>query len=1064
MEQNEIIENIVKSLTNYLSQEQCEIIRECLVTKNMDLIEKIQRTDTTPAIAPVVANKYDDVDIIKKIIFKLYDREAYFLRMAMTNASGVQIISPHYIKTMKFVSDVEYLDMISEQFLTSKYSVYVDWNIDYLYEFSQDGLLEEAYKQTKSLLSKAFVSIVSLNSNCKLNVTISVEEAEQNIKNLINSVNKDLVTLIDNYDVTTEIPQNILDEYWSIFPNINSMKYNQVIYYLLNKNDFFDKILLIHISNKKVKTQFQRYKSFNISENISQELLQFFKKHKVHFKNLFYAFATFNEFIELLKVECKDDFISIDEMKEDLFATNLFIGHEDFVLGKTNEMNYCPVSEGAQIEFFRQIFTVYKSVYKTDELYNKMFTLCTLKFANEIAIKDFYHSHYDTIDNRNEHDYRKQWTVREDLKKLFEYNIAPQYIYTILKAAFKEEDKTKKQWIKESIVNDRLSFDMTYYEELFKLDKFIQYLPEVFNNIESLANRQICLLIMASNPMLVKDFFVQIIDASATGLNICKVAYSKNPQLADELLPLINDKKAANKKFSRAILELFPKYKDALEGVTLVETAKKEKKDKEIGLVGIIAKMSKSSKKVDALFKDWSLYKHPILKDKNGVELNESYFRAIYMGYAKDCSTDSDATTKLLEELTQEAINEIGKFLLIAIRYNCDAKSKWIPYFVANHTTNLENEFEFCITRLEENTRSTIPVEAVTAFSRIKTMDCVASMDRLLRKVSHKRALAELKAKFNVAANERNLSKEQLRDLLVPSLNLNEEIILDYGSRKFNVNLQQNGTLKITDEADKEIKNLPVVGKNDDEVLADAAKENLKDLKDSLKEVVKVQSQRLVSAMVYDRRWSFVEWNELFINNPIMVQFAISLVWGIYENDKLVNTFRFMEDGTFNDINENVIELTNKTIGLIHPIELNEESLNTWIKHFEDYEVQQSFMQLYRKIYKPVGEELTSNISERSRVKSINIYTLDKILESVKWKRGEVEDHGFFSKYVKLDGDDNVVAYIDFGGMSMVYNDDKFQEVYDIVFKNVSNCTEVTPKLFSEVIDEITIAVASGTK
>ena len=58
----------------------------------------------------------------------------------------------------------------------------------------------------------------------------------------------------------------------------------------------------------------------------------------------------------------------------------------------------------------------------------------------------------------------------------------------------------------------------------------------------------------------------------------------------------------------------------------------------------------------------------------------------------------------------------------------------------------------------------------------------------------------------------------------------------------------------------------------------------------------------------------------------IMQQFAISLIWGEYKEGKLVAMFRYMEDGTFNTIDEEEHELTPDTvIGLIHPLELSEE-------------------------------------------------------------------------------------------------------------------------------------------
>ena len=97
----------------------------------------------------------------------------------------------------------------------------------------------------------------------------------------------------------------------------------------------------------------------------------------------------------------------------------------------------------------------------------------------------------------------------------------------------------------------------------------------------------------------------------------------------------------------------------------------------------------------------------------------------------------------------------------------------------------------------------------------------------------------------------------------------------------------------------KKIKNLPAPTKKDDETKAVAAYEELKQLKKQLKTVAADQKIRMETALVNGREWSIQAWQDLFGRNPVMHQFAIGLVWGIYEDRKLVAGFRYMEDGSF---------------------------------------------------------------------------------------------------------------------------------------------------------------------
>ena len=81
-----------------------------------------------------------------------------------------------------------------------------------------------------------------------------------------------------------------------------------------------------------------------------------------------------------------------------------------------------------------------------------------------------------------------------------------------------------------------------------------------------------------------------------------------------------------------------------------------------------------------------------------------------------------------------------------------------------------------------------------------------------------------------------------------------------------------------------------------------------------------------------------------------MHEFAIGLIWGAYEDGKLQETFRYMEDGTFNTKDEDEFEMPeNCKVALIHPLELTKEDLDEWKEQLENYEITQPIEQLNRK-------------------------------------------------------------------------------------------------------------------
>ncbi|TGU73659.1 DUF4132 domain-containing protein, partial [Mesorhizobium sp. M00.F.Ca.ET.186.01.1.1] len=133
-------------------------------------------------------------------------------------------------------------------------------------------------------------------------------------------------------------------------------------------------------------------------------------------------------------------------------------------------------------------------------------------------------------------------------------------------------------------------------------------------------------------------------------------------------------------------------------------------------------------------------------------------------------------------------------------------------------------------------------------------------------------------------------------------------------------------------------------------------------LKKDLKSMVKLQALRLEESLSKSRYWTTEAWNRLFVENVLMQKFAIGLIWGVYEDGSLAATFRYMDDGTFNTVDEDEYELPEQAqIGLVHPLELDEETLAGWRTQLEDYEISQPFDQLNRELFLPTEEELKAD-------------------------------------------------------------------------------------------------------
>ena len=323
-----------------------------------------------------------------------------------------------------------------------------------------------------------------------------------------------------------------------------------------------------------------------------------------------------------------------------------------------------------------------------------------------------------------------------------------------------------------------------------------------------------------------------------------------------------------------------------------------------------------------------------------------------------------------------------------------------------------------------------------------------------------------------------------LADRIVPDLGFSADgkRVFDYGPRSFTVRLTPTLELEIVSDAGKAVKNLPSPGKTDDEEKAGAAYNEFKLMKKQIKTTVTAQKARLEAALSTLRCWSADAWRALFVENPIMHQFAMSLIWGVYEDGALQTTFRYMEDGSFNTVDEEEYQLPEGAqIGLVHPIELGSETLAAWKQQLADYEITQSVPQLDRPVHRPEPGTERSRSLERFGGKKLNALSLTGKLQGLGWYRGSVQDAGIYYTFYWEDATLHMGVELNFSGCYVGGENDTVT-VYDAVFyrsgtvtrgsycydapkdENIFSLGDVPPRYYSEIVYQLDRATASSTE
>ncbi len=538
------------------------------------------------------------------------------------------------------------------------------------------------------------------------------------------------------------------------------------------------------------------------------------------------------------------------------------------------------------------------------------------------------------------------------------------------------------------------------------------------------------------------------------------------------------------------------KVRAVLEGVLHMSVEATEG-GKVVTLDEMVKELHKGNKKRSLA---WA-YETPFSKvhKKDGTEADEAYLQAIFLCYCamSPCGVNQSAAALAKELDEREFAVYVNELFDKWMEAGAESKKRWVLYASAIHGgDDIVKKLHHQIQEWPQEARGAIASEAVQALALSPKPQGLLIVDGISRKFKFKQVKAGAVKALEFAASQLGITTEELADRIVPNLGFDENMqrIFDYGERKFTVTITPALEIEVFDASGKKLKNLPAPGKKDDEVKAAAAYEEFKQMKKQMKTTISSQKMRLEMALSTERQWSVQSWKDLFVKNPIMHQFAIGLIWGVYEDRKLVSSFRYMEDGSFNTEDEEEFILPEdgqdaqsagqgqsigrgQSIGLVHPIELSKESLQTWKEQLEDYEIVQSIEQLDRQIYYRTEEEGNQKELERFGGVIVNDLSLSGKLMTQGWYRGDVEDGGCVHTYFREDKELDLGAVLYFSG-TYVGGMNEDVTVYEIRFFKSGNLStwsydreveakscllsEVPERYFSEIVLQVTKATAAS--
>ena len=333
-----------------------------------------------------------------------------------------------------------------------------------------------------------------------------------------------------------------------------------------------------------------------------------------------------------------------------------------------------------------------------------------------------------------------------------------------------------------------------------------------------------------------------------------------------------------------------------------------------------------------------------------------------------------------------------------------------------------------------QHTRAVFGLECLRA---IGSDTALTALNGIAQKLKFKGLKQKAQEMMEGIAQARGLTREQLADRVVPDCGLDARgsRAFDFGPRQFRFVLGPEMKPLVRDAAGKIRSDLPAPTKADEPDKAEAAVAEWKLLKKTLREVLKIQAERLEDAMITGRRWTPDEFQTLLVQHPLMVNLVRQLVLAAYDDaGKVTQTFRVTEDQTLADHNDEEIDLpTSGSIGVVHPAHLDEATKSAWGQVLGDYAIIPPFAQLGRDICRPDPADLEATEITRYRGPKIPGIVMYGMLERSQWLRDPPGDGGGFTRHSKHFSSADVTAFIKYTGLAMGYHEEK-QELEEVYF------------------------------
>ncbi len=583
--------------------------------------------------------------------------------------------------------------------------------------------------------------------------------------------------------------------------------------------------------------------------------------------------------------------------------------------------------------------------------------------------------------------------------------------FDVLKVLFKHIKHEALPYLKLGLKADASAGGIDYYKRIidlliteFKPGDYIEILWELTSSKSKPLREHLAKLLAEKDN-----------EAEQKAINLLQSKNAEARQTAALILSFFNTENALNAVKAILNVETNDNARDILLQIASASFPATPGKEFINEMIQAAASRSKLNKPIEAWLKEDEL---PPLYYKNGQQVEQLEVRFLLYRMSRTKAMRSDIEAKyIIDLLDKERAAPFAKNIT-KLFIDKGAKPEY-KYLVALAALLGSDEIVDRISSvtngwIEEN-RTKMAEYGIGALALQGSNKALRLVEFYSRKYKNKTASvgkAALQA-LEDAAEELNISTHELGDRIVPDFGF-EDLF-----KHFNVNgeeyrafIDSNFKLAFFDEDNKKLKALPTAASKE-------LKEEFKNIAKEVREVVKSQSLRLEYYLIIQRRWNAEEWKRFYLTNPVMFIYATKLLWGKYDKEgNLLDCFMCVEDTSLINLQDDEIELDDDlVIGIVHPTQLDKETLQNWKQKFFDLSIQPIFPQLDRRIGLVPDADKFKKITAQFEGVETETGSIKSTLEKHGWRKGDTGDGGYIDHFRFQNTTNNTEAILEVEGV-----------------------------------------------